>query len=87
MVNRADIDQRIKNKMDHLQRLMESNAHLDRKEYVLDVCSSASKYFNAMSEEDRDYLQCAQYAVEEGKEWNIPEDKRLIINEDDGYTD
>ena len=71
MVTRADIDTRIKTKMDHLQKLMESNTHLVRKDYVLDVCSSASVYFSHMSEEDQDYLQCAQHAVEEGKEWNV----------------
>jgi len=71
MVNKTDIDARIKTLMDHLQKLMEANAHLDRKEYVLDVCDSASKYFSAMTEEDKEYLQIARSAVEEGKEWNV----------------
>ena len=87
MVTRADIEQRIKSMMDHLQQLMESNAHLDRKDYVLDVIYSAEKYFTAMNEEDRDYLQIARSAVEEDITWNIPKERRLVVTEDDGYAD
>lgn len=87
MVTRADIDNKIKTKMDHLQQLMESNAHLDRKDYVLDVIYSAEKYFTAMNEEDRDYLQIARSAVEEDLTWNIPEERKLVVTEDDGYAD
>lgn len=88
MVTRVDIEQRIKTKMDHLQQLMESNAHLDRKEYVLDVIYSAETYFTAMNDEDRDYLQIARSAVEEGIEWNVPtKSKLLTVTEDDGYAD
>jgi len=87
VVTRADIDRRIKAKMDHLQVCMESNVHLDRKEYVLDVIYSVEKYFTAMNDEDRDYLQIARSAVEEEIEWNVPDNKKLIIEEDDGYAD
>jgi len=87
MVTRIDIDRRIKAKMDHLQVCMESNVHLDRKEYVLDVIYSVEKYFTAMNDEDRDYLQIARSAVEEEIEWNVPDNKKLIIEEDDGYAD
>lgn len=85
MVNKTDIDARIKTLMDHLQQLMESNTHLDRKEYVLDVIDSAGKYFTAMNEEDKEYLQIARSAVDENRQWNVS--PNLIINEDDGYSD
>lgn len=87
MVTRVDIEERIKTKMDHLQQLMESNAHLDRQEYVLDVIYSAEKYFTAMNDEDKEYLQISRSAVEDGIKWNIPEEKKLIVTEDDGYLD
>lgn len=88
MVTRVDIEERIKTKMDHLQQLMESNTHLDRKEYVLDVIYSAEKYFTAMNDDDRDYLQIARSAVEEDIEWNVPtKSKLLTVTEDDGYAD
>jgi len=87
MVTRVDIDRRIKAKMDHLQVCMESNVHLDRKEYVLDVIYSVEKYFTAMNDEDRDYLQIARSAVEEGWSWNVEKKNEVVITEDDGYAD
>ena len=71
MTTRADIEQRIKRLMDHLQRLMESNAHIDRKDYVLSICDDVGKYFTAMSDEDKEYLQIARSAVEQGQKWNV----------------
>jgi hypothetical protein len=59
-------------RMDHLQALMESNAHLDRPEYVFDVIESVTKFWSALSEEDRDYIHGARYATEENHEWNLP---------------
>ena len=58
-------------RMDHLQELMESNSHLERPEYVLDVIESISKFWNVLSEEDRDYIHGARYAIEENHEWNL----------------
>lgn len=59
-------------RMDHLQALMESNSHLNRPEYVLDVIDSVSKFWTFLSEEDRDYIHGARYAIEENHEWNLP---------------
>ena len=59
-------------RMDHLQELMESNSHLDRPEYILDVIESISKFWNVLSEEDRDYIHGARYAIEENHQWNLP---------------
>ena len=59
-------------RMDHLQELMESNSHLDRREYVLDVINSVSKFWSALSEEDKDYIHGARYALEENHEWHLP---------------
>ena len=50
---------------------METNQHLEKKQYVLMVCERASKFFGAMSGDDREYLQYAQEAVEHGREWNV----------------
>lgn len=65
------VNDKIKSRMDHLQQLMESNTHLSRMEYVLDVIESVSKFWSALNEEDKDYIQCAQHAIKEGKEWNV----------------
>lgn len=65
------IKNKIKNRMNHLQELMEGNNHLERPEYVLDVIDSVSKFWSALDEDDKEYIQCAQYAVEQKREWNV----------------
>lgn len=68
----TDLRTKITIRMDHLQELMESNSHLDRREYVFDVINSVSKFWSVLSEEDRDYIHGARYAIEENHEWNLP---------------
>jgi len=57
--------------MDHLQVLMEANAHIDRPEYVGDVISSVSKFWSVLSDEDKDYIHCSKHALEEKLEWKL----------------
>ena len=57
--------------MDHLQILMEGQAHIDRPEYVDGVIESVSKFWSALDDEDKDYIHCATYALENKKQWNI----------------
>jgi len=61
----------IKTRMDHLQELMEGQAHIDRPEYVNDVIDSASKFWSALSDEDKDYIHCARDALENKTDWNV----------------
>ena len=61
----------INTRMDHLQKLMEGQAHIDRPEYTLDIISSVSKFWSVLSDEDKDYIHCATYALENKKQWNI----------------
>jgi hypothetical protein len=57
--------------MDHLQILMEGQAHIDRPEYVDDVIESASKFWSVLSDEDKDYIHCARDALENKTDWKI----------------
>lgn len=65
------IKDKINDRMDHLQQLMEGQAHIDRPEYVLDVIDSVSKFWSALSEEDKEYIQCSRHALDEKMEWRI----------------
>lgn len=62
---------KIDERMDQLQAFMESNTHLKQPILVQMHIESVSKFWSVLSEEDRDYIQGAQYAVEEGAEWNV----------------
>jgi hypothetical protein len=61
----------IKNRMDHLQILMEGQAHIDRPEYVDGVIESVSKFWSALLDEDKDYIHCAKDALENKTEWKL----------------
>jgi len=56
-------------RMDELQEMMESNRHLEDPDGVQEHLYSVSKFWSVLSEEDRDYIQCAQHSVEEKTVW------------------
>lgn len=62
---------KINKRMDILQSWMETNYHLKQPEEVQEHIESISKFWAVLSEGDREYVQCAQYAVEEQREWSI----------------
>lgn len=67
-----NLDDKIKKRMDRLQREMESNAHLTNKLEVMDVYYSVRKFWSRLNEEDRDYLQAVEYALEKNVKWKLP---------------
>ena len=58
-------------RMDALQRLMESNIHLDEPEQVIDLLDKIKFAWSTLSEEDRDYIECVEYAIETQASWDI----------------
>ena len=60
---------KIKERMDKLQKWMESNYHIDHPNEVYELTTSVSKFWSVLSEEDRDYVQMAQHAIEEKELW------------------
>ena len=71
MTGTEDLRALINRRMDYLQEMMESNMHLKAAENVMIQIASVSKFWSVLSEEDRDYIQAAQHAVEEKMEWKI----------------
>jgi len=63
------VQKKINERMDILQSWMEKNYHLKRPEVVKEHIESISKFWSVLSEEDRDYIQGCQYAIEEKFEW------------------
>jgi len=61
----------IKTRMDHLQELMEGQAHIDRPEYTQDIIDSVSKFWSVLSDEDKDYIHCSRDALENKMEWKV----------------
>ena len=65
------IKDKIKQRMDQLQEWMESNYHIENSKEVYALSTSVSKFWSVLSEEDRDYIQAAQHAIEDKVEWKI----------------
>ena len=63
--------ERIDFRLDTLQSWMEINFHLKNPSQAYALTLSISKFWSVLSEEDREYVQCAQDAIEEGREWNV----------------
>ena len=56
--------EKINQRMDILQDWMEQDYHLDRPDVVYEHTLSVSKFWSVLSEEDRDYIQGVQFAID-----------------------
>lgn len=65
------IRDKINQRMDVLQAMMEDNVHLDRPDIVEQHIQTVSKFWSVLSDEDKDYIHGASYAIEEKVEWNV----------------
>lgn len=71
MVKKTYTIKKIKERMDKIQTWMESNYHLDYPDEVYELTLNVSLFWSILSEEDRDYIQCAQEAIENKIEWRV----------------
>jgi len=65
------LQDKIKDRMDLLQDMMEDNVHIDSPEIVEEHIRTVSKFWSVLSDEDRDYIHGSRYAIENKMEWNI----------------
>ena len=63
--------ERLTERMDKLQAMMESNYHLQNPEEVIQLLDTITFAWTILSEEDRDYVQGCQHAIEENMEWKL----------------
>lgn len=63
--------QKIKERLDLLQQMMESNQHLHQGDEVEDLTYEISKFWPVLNDEDRDYIHAVRYAIEEKMEWRV----------------
>ena len=62
---------KIQDRLDKLQAIMESNQHLENPAEAYNLTMRVSCFWSILSEEDREYLQCAQDAIADKLEWNV----------------
>lgn len=68
-----NLREKLDSRLDQIQEWMESNYHLDHPEEVSAMIDKVSFAWEVLSEEDRDYVQGCQYAIEENMKWGSNE--------------
>ena len=64
-----ELRNKIETRMQHLELLMNGQAHLDRPEYTFSVIESVTKFWSILDEADKDYIQCVSAALEDKVPW------------------
>ena len=64
------IPEKINARMNTLEMQMNTNMHLSDQRVVLSTIYSITKFWSVLTEEQRDYVESAQFAVEYNKPWN-----------------
>ena len=59
-----NLKDKINERMDILQNWMEQDYHMKRPEVVYEHTLTISKFWPVLREENREYIQCAQDAIE-----------------------
>ena len=59
-----NLKDKINQRMDILQNWMEQDYHMKKPDVVYDHTLTISKFWSVLSEEDKEYIQCAQDAIE-----------------------
>jgi hypothetical protein len=67
----SNLNQKLNDRMDKLQSLMESNYHLQNSQEVVELIHSVLFAWTVLSEEDKEYINCCQYAIEKQIKWTI----------------
>jgi hypothetical protein len=65
----STIRQKIEDRLDHLEAMLTSQKHISDPPEVLDALASVFKFYSVLSEEQREFVQAARWAVEEQREW------------------
>jgi len=67
----SELQDKIKQRMDILQMWMEENYHMRRPDVVEEHIQTITKFWSVMTDEDKDYIHGAQYAIEQKTMWNV----------------
>lgn len=65
----SNLREKIVKRIDEIEDLMNENRHLDDAEGMTDLIENVSKFWSVLSEEDRDFIQACQWAIEEKQVW------------------
>jgi hypothetical protein len=64
-----NLREKIKERLDALQKMMECQEHLSNPEAVTEKLESVSKFWSVLSEDEREYITAVRIAQKEILEW------------------
>ena len=64
------IRQKIEQRMDDLENSLKMQTHLKESTAIGDLIESISKFYSILTEDQREFVQCARLAVLEQRHWN-----------------
>ena len=64
-----NLNEKIKSRLDEIEDLMNGNQHLADPDGIEEKVSNVSKFWSALSEEDRDFIDGVRWAIEEKVKW------------------
>ena len=66
-----NIAEKVERKMAALEHLMNTQMHLELPSAVAESIESLSMYWEHLSDEDRDYIDCASDALKAKRKWEV----------------
>jgi len=64
------IRQKIEQRMDDLENCLKMQTHLKEPTAIGDLLESISKFYSILTEDQREFVQCARLAVLDQRHWN-----------------
>lgn len=65
------IHDKIEQRLDALESGLKQQRHISEPDEVLEIIASITKFWAALSDEDRDYVNAARYALEDKLPWSV----------------
>ncbi len=65
----SNLKNKINKRLDELEELMNNQKHLTSPNLVTEHIQSITKFWSVLSDEDKDYIECAKFALEKKLEW------------------
>ena len=65
------LEKKIEARLDALEESLQRQDHLADPVTALELIGSISKFYSVLTEEQKDFIQCARWAISEKKEWRI----------------
>ena len=64
------IHDKIEHWLDALEAALKQQEHISEPDKVLEIIASITKFWSVLSDDDRDYVNAARYALEEKLPWS-----------------